>query len=724
MNRGLLALLFLISPFFAQGAPAVFNTSDSLNTWMDTLQLQNVVVTATRTPRMIKDVPVLTRVISSRDIALQGNVRIEDILSAEIAGLEFHQAGYGTTMSYQGLDARHILVLVDGERLSGEINGNIDFSRIPVESVERIEILKGSASVLYGSNAMGATINIITKNPDKDGVTASGTLRYGGLNRKEEKDEGIKPNIPNLTGSAFLGINKKNFTSRTDFSYQSSDPYRIVSKEQERRHYTVLDGKPVDRIIYVPIDSSGISVSGWQLFSVSEKLGYTFSKKFEAEVRGSFYTKDRYDLEDYTELHTEGHKVPDQFERIYGYGVDGVLTYNINDRNSLTLQIHDNVSYKKEISEGIKTPKQRHEFFIPQLIYRNERRDKKNLLTAGIEVNYEWLNQDLSATGYDKRYHYTTFSFYAQDEVKLFRNLNLTAGIRFINYGCENAKEFFSNFTKNKESDQRRGVIATPKVAVTYVLPRMTLRANYSMGFRTPSLKERFMEYYQPYMGMTIVGNPDLKPEINNYFSLSGEYFAPSRKLMLTANVYVNCFRDKIDTYQDNEKQQLIYRNTSKSTLTGVDLSGQLKLLKGWWLRVNYAFIFNNEEAPTNSAQYIFTSPHTATLMTDYSFDIKKFRLAVNLSGRYLSAKEYEDRMPTIIRYEGSLIPEVIEGTYTARMEGYMLWNVAVSCTYGNRYRLMVGSDNLLGYTPPIAAFNAALTPGRTFFVSFRFNFR
>ena len=133
----------------------------------DTLsvEMQDVVVTATRTPLTLKQTPVITRIITARDLESRGVATIQEALENELAGVEFHQAGYGSSLSFQGLDARYVLFLVDGERMAGETYGNVDYARLPIANIERIEIVRGASSVLYGSNAMGAIVNIITKMP-------------------------------------------------------------------------------------------------------------------------------------------------------------------------------------------------------------------------------------------------------------------------------------------------------------------------------------------------------------------------------------------------------------------------------------------------------------------------------------------------------------------------------------------------------------------------------
>ena len=130
----------------------------------DTIALSQVVVTGTRTPKTLADAPVATRVITSKDIERTDATDIQDLLTQELPGVEFSYAmNQQTHLNFSGFGGQSILFLVDGERLAGETMDDVDFSRLLMAGVERIEIVKGAASALYGSNALGGVVNIITK---------------------------------------------------------------------------------------------------------------------------------------------------------------------------------------------------------------------------------------------------------------------------------------------------------------------------------------------------------------------------------------------------------------------------------------------------------------------------------------------------------------------------------------------------------------------------------
>ena len=126
--------------------------------------LEEIVVTATRTPKALKDVPVVTRVIGSDELRKADATNIQDLLTEEIPGLEFgFSMTQETSLSMSGFGGSAVLFLVDGERLAGETMDNVDYNRLSLGDVGRVEIVKGASSALYGANAVGGVVNLISR---------------------------------------------------------------------------------------------------------------------------------------------------------------------------------------------------------------------------------------------------------------------------------------------------------------------------------------------------------------------------------------------------------------------------------------------------------------------------------------------------------------------------------------------------------------------------------
>ncbi len=159
------------------GGSVADTASDLVVSSTDTLE--TVVVTATRTPKLLKETPVVTRVITSSEIARSGKPDIGALLEHQMPGVEFSLGmGQNTQINMSGFGGGGILFLLDGERMAGETLDNPDYSRLNLQNVERVEIVKGAASSLYGSNATGGVVNIISGRPNL-GTHLRINARYG-----------------------------------------------------------------------------------------------------------------------------------------------------------------------------------------------------------------------------------------------------------------------------------------------------------------------------------------------------------------------------------------------------------------------------------------------------------------------------------------------------------------------------------------------------------------
>jgi outer membrane receptor for ferrienterochelin and colicins len=146
------------------------------------LRSGEVVVTATRTARERESLPVPVDVITGEEMAARGNVRLSDAL-AEVPGLTLTD-GFGGGVQVQGFSPEYTLILLDGEPIIGRTAGTFDLDRVTIAGIERIEIVKGPSSSLYGSEAMGGVINLVTAAPPL-GATADLTARHGTFGRSE-----------------------------------------------------------------------------------------------------------------------------------------------------------------------------------------------------------------------------------------------------------------------------------------------------------------------------------------------------------------------------------------------------------------------------------------------------------------------------------------------------------------------------------------------------------
>ncbi|MGE5406821.1 MAG: TonB-dependent receptor, partial [Methanosarcina sp.] len=243
------------------------------------INLNEVVVTATKSEKTLKNVPVLTQVIDAGKMLVLGIDNVPDALQNMVPGLDVSQFGTRTSISLQGMDAKYVLFLVDGERIAGEVNGDIDYSMLNMENIEKIEVIKGASSSLYGSNAIGGVVNIITKRIDEsfDGRLYS---RYSNYNEL-------------FSGGGF-SIRKGVLGARTSANFTRTDGYDNTPESpydwtQNPYHSFSLNQKfeitPSSRLSLIPT----INYYQFERGNVSARPAHDFYRDINAGLKGHYF---------------------------------------------------------------------------------------------------------------------------------------------------------------------------------------------------------------------------------------------------------------------------------------------------------------------------------------------------------------------------------------------------------------------------------------------------
>jgi len=653
----------------------------------DLFNLNQVVVTATRTEKTLKDVPVITQVVLASEIASRGITDISTVLEDDVPGIEFHQSGFGSDIKMQGLDATYVLFLINGERMAGETEGNIDYSRLNMNDVERIEIVKGASSALYGSQAMGGVVNIITKEP-RDKIEFSFGTKYRQFNQINFKDVKasddfylFKTNLdkPNLNLHATLGFNWNNFSAKTNFVRKSTDAYELVSRDT-----MVLDIIEYDTILK---KLSSTTVPGSQDFTVSQMLKYQFGNKLKIKANASYYIHDQYDFKKDNKF--------DQYED-YNWGAKGFYKYS--KEGNLEFSYQDDIYNKFEHSEKSDIRKQvySHHFFNPKVII-NQAIFENHQITGGLEYLAENLSTRMFSGLSDSLVAKTgaTAIAYFQDDYKINSKLSIIGGLRF---------DYHTAFGAN----------LSPKLSFMYKWIPLTFRANYARGFRTPTLKELYMNW--DHLGIFYIrGNEDMLPETNDYISASVEY--TKNKLNGSVNVYKNWFRNRIGGFwsiAEDGKQVYNYSNIGKSDITGVEILLKYKFNKYFFLSGGYSYV--NDHQTLDDINISAIAPHSGNIRVQYALTKRVYNLKVNLSGRITGAKNYYEATDIEINGEQEV------GTYAAQYSAFSLWKLTISQSFHNGINIVLGIDNIFDYRAPIINFNTSLSPGRRYFISANFS--
>ena len=600
-------------------------------------QLNEVVVTGSFIEKPLKDVPVLTRVISQKEIKALNPQSIETLLQYELPGLQisYNSMSQLPEITYQGMDGEYLLFLVDGERVSGEgADHNVDFTRFNVDDIERIEVIKGSQSTIYGSNALGGVVNIITKNADRP-FTGNLNARYAGINGQKY--------------TASVGMKKNRLTSYTSLTWRQKDTYTIGDEEGKTTVTGNADGSTTEE----QGTPRTTTIYGYNVWDFSQKLGYTCNERLSTEVKGSFYRNKR-DI-------IAGHLYQDYF---IDYTLSGKVKYLPGEKQQLIVSyVYDNYKKDKDFFESGNTRTDyRNITQTPRVDYTAT--FGQHTVSAGFEANLEYLKHYMLKDS--AHVSNQTYALYLQEDWKITDRLNLVAGIR-------------SDYHKKYH------LHVTPKISALWrMCDYVTLRAGYSQGFRSPSLKELYQAYDMGGLGMFMLyGNEDLNPETSNQWSVSAEM--TKGPLNVSVSAYHNRFKDKIALMALNDgTSDMKYFNADKAKTTGVEAILRYTFGFGLVLTGSYAYVDDHTELNGLNTSYV--RPHSVTFNAMYARKFGKIGVNCSLNGQWASHIDiYNVDLDT---------NEYTMNSYDART----LCSLNAGVTLPRGIALNVGIDNLLNY--------------------------
>lgn len=493
--------------------------------------LNPITVTATRSEHAEADAPASVTVITAEEIRAKG---AGDILEA-VRGtpgitLSGRQVGGRKNIAIRGADDRHTLVLIDGRRISSTDDsiGHSDYQYgwVPMDQIERIEVVRGPMSALYGSEAVGGVVNIITKNAGAEwhgGASIRGSLTSGDGGDGQQVSTSIRGPVG---GGLSLGITAENL--RQTAVPLAENPKLSEIEGRERTGGSLdLSYKPVEEHeIFANLtrtretrwrgnqESSGARRyyrDEYDIHRSQKSVGYRGKwDEVRPEIR---YTRAEFDV---TSARSSG-VAPTRPQGLQDDVADGSLTFPIGSRN----------------------------LFVVGGEYRTE-----SMENAGLR------------NGKDEAVHQGAF---IQDEIQVLDDVSLTLGLRRDNH------EIF-------------GTEYSPRAyAVWKVTPSLTLKGGYGEAFRAPTLKQISPNYVGAEGPHTFLGNANVKPETSRSFELGVDWRREGSAY--TATVYRNEIDNLIDTRLVSvvgPRRTYLYDNISQARIDGVELSARQSLGAGF----------------------------------------------------------------------------------------------------------------------------------------------
>jgi vitamin B12 transporter len=586
-----------------------------------TVKMEEVVITATRTPESSERLGSSVNVITGEQIEQQKANTILDVLRG-MPGIYVSRTGTPgktTSVFLRGSASKHTLIMLDGVQINSPTSGDFEWTNLSSDNIERIEIVRGPQSTLYGSDAMAGVINIFTKDSSAqphyrfsaqggslmtftERANASGSLnklKYSFALSRDDSDGLESVNVP---------IYKKSGTEDA-----VADKYLEKSYGNDQANNTTLVGR----------------------------LGYTFSERFEFQFVGRFNRGEtgvpsqvvldetgklvRNFDQNANQLHTtnlgliQGNASLFEWWKSrlkFSFAKEGLNYKDLPDPDEDATKAY---SVSSEIDTNILTIDWQHTLTLDQFIPDND--IIQNSLVVGAEFEQQ------NATNFDVLQNKTQFdeslqnvAGYAEENIGLWNRLFLTLGGRFDNH---------SKF----------GTVITPRITSAYLLRETNtkLRASWGKGFRAPTFNELVYPNY---------GNQELEPEKSQSFDVGLEQSFFDKRINVGGTYFHMKFDNLIAAQLVNpETYKYQAANIEKAKSNGFELESMVQVINGLAVLGSYTFVSAQDTTTPGEAKPLRRRPrHSGRVIITYTpaFEPLSGKLNLNLDV-VLVGKRYDN---------------------------------------------------------------------------------
>jgi len=597
---------------------------------------ETMVVTASSTEQNLKDAPASISVITQQDLQRKPVQNLKEVLK-EVPGVQLTNEGDNRQgVSIRGLSSSYTLILVDGKRVNSRNavfrHNDFDLNWIPVDAIERIEVVRGPMSSLYGSDALGGVVNIITRKVGKSwhgSVTADTTIQ-------EHRDRGDTYNGQFFTSGPLID------------DVLGVKVYGSLSKREKDDQQPTSTGE-TPRIEGFTSRDANVEFN----WTPNQDHDIDFSYGRDRQDRDSdSLAKDRLERETYAIGHNGRWDLGNSELRFYGEKLD-----NKDPASTGTITSESNTLDGK---------------YVLPIGAINQ------LLTFGGEYRHDKLNDPVNLTGGNSsETSANQYALFLEDEWRIIDPLALTAGLRM-------------------DDHETYGDHWSPRAYLVYnATDTLTVKGGWSTAFKAPSLLQLSPDWTTGSCrgACEIVGSPDLKPETSESYEL-GLYYAGEEGWLEGVTASVTTFQNDIDDMINIDRTQsrtlapsysnfvgfnsdgepiFRYYNVNKARIRGVETELKVPFNDQWKLTLNYTYNDGRDLSAGGNKPLSSLPFHTAngtvdwTPLEDWSFYV---------SGNYTG----EQRATTAA---------------TTATGGYVIWNAGAAWQATKNVKLRTGVMNL-----------------------------
>lgn len=640
-------------------------------------KLDEVIVTATRTVRQLSSLPLPAQIISKKELIEANRTRLNTILNEQTGLITVQNFIGGEGIQMQGLDSEYTLILVDGVPLIGRSAGTLDISRVAVGNIKQIEIVKGASSSLYGSDALGGVINIITDNPKKIGFKGDLNYKYSTFNTHD--------------ANVNLGFKEEKFAVNAFINRNSSDGYNLVN---------AVDVNTIDP---------------YSNYTFNTKLNYDLSATTKIYASGRYFIQDQ----DYIPTEDEAGEI-----KVREWNSHLKLSHEYNSKWNSFFEFYAS-RYKADdflnstIDNTLFSESDYDEFILRPEIRATFNPNKKTTYIGGIGLDHETLDR----TDFSTKPEFNSPYVYFQYDTNPNEAINIILGARFDKHNA-----YKSQFSP-------KGAIRYE------LNDKIALKGSIGYGFKAPDFRQLYFDLLgiagYTILGYNTVTTriPEmladgqiasendivvplsafegqLKPESSVSYNL-GLNYTPISSLKFEINVFRNDIKDLIDTQlianKTNGSGVYSYTNVNKAFTQGIEFNGSWKPINQLKLSGGYQLLFAKDkdviEAFENGEAFAsFPGVGSVELGKDDYFGLyNRSRHMANIKLYYTNQKlNFNTNLRGTYRSKYGLFDtnnNQYLDKYDDFVEAYTIWNWAINKTINKNFEFGIGIDNIFDFT-------------------------
>ena len=661
-------------------------------------KLEEVTISATKTAKSIAKLPIPVMIISEKEIKEFGSSKLFDVIKRQ-TGIVSVTTKTGTEgLQMQGLDASYTTILLDGFPIIGRSFGALDLNRIALVDVEKIEVIKGASSSLYGSNALGGVINLVSKKKLIDGKSTTFSLKHATHNT--------------TNASLIYQYKKEHLQLSNSFDYYNSDGYDLI-------------------------DSDKLStVNPYSNYTISSNLKYGISDKILLNTNARYYKQEQ--------VHTAEHfnSLLKGKSNIEEWSLGSSLKYLMSSNFNQQIEVYK-TNYRADeflnTEEGIL----HNNNYFDHTLLQSELKSYFTYKGLNTVIGFGMTKEELSRRDFSNNPKQDLKFLYGQLDATAFDKLNIILGSRY---------DYYTDYTP----------VFSNKLALGFpITKKLNINSSVGTGFKTPDFRQKYFDFTNSTIGYNVLGRDvafdrlatmqaegmiqeivpfselisPLKSETSINLNLGIKYY-PTHYLTFDVNLFNNKVNDLIEwqlvAKGINNTNIYSYFNINQVETKGIEFNSAYRKVDNWEIKFGYQLLYAYDTQVLKEigqdTVYYARDPETQVSIKlnkeDYFGLFNRSRHTANIKLNYHLNDKTE--LNTILTYRSKYALSDSNGndildTYDEFVAGYSLCDVGFSHQISLLKSFQIGVMNIFGFTNPEYISNIS---GRLYYINIKINIK